>query len=103
MTDVTPDFLNLKSGRFYSTAIERCDIDQIVCGKTEIGLNGNQAQLTFPYSGNFLYRLASPNTGFLIHLKFKTQTPAGTDAAAADITLASNWFAHLFQQATLKL
>ena len=105
MTVYVPKFLRLEEPIVYDTTVERSEILQIGSIQSTItSLNSANSQLTFSYNGDFMSRLSSPDTGFLVKLRFRTR--AGNplaDNMNGDITLASNVFGYLFNMATLKL
>ena len=46
--------------------------------------------------------MSSPDSGFLVKCRFRTRDKNNTNMNAA-ITLASNWFGYLFEEAILRL
>ena len=103
MTSILPEFAQLDNKIIYDTSVERTEIIELPCSKTTIpSLNQQNSQLNFAYNGDFLYRLSSPNSGFLFKFRFRTQRNNANDRNA-NITLASNFFGYMFDQATLKL
>ena len=105
MTTYVPKFLRLEEPIIYDTTVERSEILQIGSIQSTIqSLNDVNSQLTFSYNGDFMSRLSSPDTGFLVKLRFRTRSGNPlANAHEADITLASNVFGYLFNMATLKL
>ena len=99
-----PIFLQLEKVTNFDYSCERSAYIRInpSNGNQQANLNtGND--LTFAYDGaNKLYRLADPESGFIAKIGFRTRTNVATDAAA-NITLANNWFGHLFTQASFQL
>ena len=77
MSTYLPKFLRLEEPIMYDSSIERSEILQIGSIQTTIqALNNPNSQLTFAYNGDFMSRLSSPETGFLVKLRFRTKTGA---------------------------
>ena len=87
----------------YDNSIEKSEIDEIPCDKTSIqNLNQANGQLRFHYSDDFSYLHAGQDSGFMVRCRFCTKDNNATNANA-NITLASNWFSYLFEDAQLRL
>ena len=65
-------------------------------------MNQANRQLLFHYSGDFPYLLARQDSGFMVLFRFRTRDNNNSNANA-NITLASNWFSYLFEDAQLRL
>ena len=107
---MTTDEVNLPS---YYRVLETPDFDtssigvkvhKIECSNNnQTGLNNNQVK-KFVYVGDQkCIRLHPFLSGFRVRAGFKTQTPVATDESTANITLANNWFWHLWSQFKLKV
>ena len=103
MTEVTPIFTRLDEPLVYDSSVEATELDEISCDRSSIN-NLNQAtnQLKFYYAADFGYLLSSMDSGFLVKCRFRTRDNNNTNMNA-NITLASNWFGYLFDEAILRL
>ena len=101
--ETVPLFTRLDEQIVYDTSIEQSEIDEIQCDRSSIAnLNQANTQLKFYYAADFGYLMSSPDSGFLIKCRFRTRNNNATDMNAA-ITLSSNWFGYLFDEAILRL
>ena len=93
----------LETPEFDSTSIG-VKVHKLDCSNNnQSGLNNSQVK-TFKYVGDQkCIRLHPFLSGFRVRAGFKTQTHAGTDESTANITLANNWFWHLWSQYKLKV
>ena len=74
MTTYLPQYLRLEEPIIYDSSVERSEILQIGSIQSTIqALNNANSQLTFAYNGDFMSRLSSPETGFLVKLRFRTR------------------------------
>ena len=103
MTEVTPIFTSLDQELVYDTSVEQTELDEIQCDRSSItNLNQANNQLKFYYAADFGFILSSPDSGFLVKCRFRTRDNNNTNMNAS-ITLASNWFGYLFDEAILRL
>lgn len=103
MSTILPEFARLDQRIVYDNSLERFETVEVPCNKSIVrALNDANSQLAFSYNGDFMYRLASPRTGFLFRARYRTRA-GGANSRYAAITLASNFFGHMFDAATLKL
>ena len=103
MIEIVPIFTRLDKPFVYDNCVEQSEIDEILCNKTLIqNLNKANGQLRFHYSGDFPYLLAGQDSGFMVRCRFHTRDNNATNANA-NITIASNWFSYLFEDAQLRL
>ena len=65
-------------------------------------LNQANNQLKFYFAADFEFLMSGPDSGFLVKCRFRTRDNYNTNMNAA-ITLASNWFNYLFDEAILRL
>ena len=101
--ETVPIFTRLDEPIIYDTSIEQSEIDEIQCDRSSIAnLNQANTQLKFYYAADFGYLMSSPDSGFLVKCRFRTRNNNATDMNAA-ITLSSNWFNYLFDEAILRL
>ena len=100
-TEILPPFLNLENTTLFDNSIEKEEIDEIICSNNN-NFNNNSAQLIFKSDSTFYYRLASNNSGFRGTFKFLSKTGANNDMNS-EITLSSNFFAHLFKEAMFRI
>ena len=71
-------------------------------GDSSANLN-NGDNITFSYEGQKkYYRLADPDSGFLIRIGYRTKIGANRDQSA-NITLSNNWFGHLFSSVKFRM
>ena len=78
--------------------LEQITIDDIPCSKSDIAqLNESASSLRFQYDGSKLYRLSSPQTGFLVKVAFRCSD------RNLPLTLSSNFFQHMFKSFRLSL
>ena len=99
---ITP-FARLDEKIIYDDSVLKSETFEIPCSKTtQATLNQPQSQLRFSYNGDQTYRLSSPKTGFLLKYAFKTRI-GNANNMNAEITLASNFFSYLFNQAQLSI
>ena len=103
MIETVPIFTRLTEPLVYVNSVELSEIDEITCDKTLIqNLNHANCKLTFHTSGDFPYLFAGQYSKFMVCCRFRTRDNNGTNANA-NITLASNWFSYLFEDAQLRL
>ena len=103
MIETVPIFTRLNEPLLYDNIVEQSEIDEIPCDKTSIqNLNQANGQLSIHYSGDFSYLLAGQDSGFMVCCRFCTRDNNATNPNA-NITLASNWFSYLFEDAHLRL
>ena len=103
MIETVPIFTRLNDSLVYDNSVKQSEIDEIPCDKTSIqNLNQANGQLRFHYSGDFFYLLAGQDSKFMVRCRFCTRDNNAKNANA-NITLASNWFSYLFEDAQLRL
>ena len=103
MNEITPIFTRLDQELIYDTSIEQTELDEISCDRSSINnLNQVNNQLKFYYAADFGYLMSSPDSGFLVKCRFRTIDNNNTNMNAS-MTLASNWFCYLFDEALLRL
>ena len=103
--EILPEYLNVDQPIMYDNSIESSEVIEIplsTANATIQNLNGTNA-LIFRYSQqSSFYRLGSDRSGIKCTFRFLTRQ-GGADARNADISLASNFFGHFFDQAILKI
>ena len=103
MIETVPISTRLNKPLVYNHSVEQSEIDEIPCDKTSIkNINKANCQLQFHYSGDFLYLLAGQDIGFMVLCSYRTRDNSNTNANA-NITLASNWFSYLIEDAQFRL
>ena len=103
MTEVTTVFTRLNQELVYDRSVEATELDEIHCDRSSIAnLNQANTELKFYFPADFGYLMSSPDSGFLLKCRFRTRSNNATDMNAS-ITLASNWFCYLFDEAMLRL
>ena len=101
--ETVPIFTRLDQELIYDSSIEATAIDEIQCDRSSVAnLNQANTQLKFYYAADFGFLMSSPDSGFLVKCRFRTRNNNATDMNAA-ITLSSNWFGYLFDEAILRL
>jgi len=63
MVELTPIFTQLDKEIVYDTSIEESIIQEVICDKSLRDFNQANTQLKFSYPGDFIYYLASPDSG----------------------------------------
>ena len=101
--ETVPIFTRLDEQIVYDTSIEQTELDEIQCDRSSVAnLNQANTQLKFYYAADLGYLLSSMDSGFLVKCRLRTRNNNATDMNAA-ITLSSNWFGYLFDEAILRL
>ena len=96
-------FTSLVQELIYDTSVDQSEIDEIQCDRSLIAnLNQSNTQLKFYYAADFGYLMSSPYSGVLVKCRLSTKENNNTSMNAS-ITLASNWFSYLFDEAILRL
>jgi len=101
---LTPRFFRVDQDTHfdYSCTSKKYFVVKPQSGDAAANMN-NGENITFSYEGQKkLYRLADPESGFLIKIGYRTRTGANNDSTS-NITLANNWFGHLFTTAQFRL
>ena len=95
-------FAQLNKPLVYDSSNEATEIDEIPCDKPSVQqLNQANTQIKFHYTGDFLYLISSPDTGFIIRSRFRTKDNNAINMNL-NITLASKWFGNLFDNVQLR-
>ncbi len=98
-----PNFLTLNRPIIHDDSVERTELEEIYLSSSDMTtLNKNSSQLIFKSDCSFLYYLSSPYSGFKCTIRFITKTGVNNDRNA-DITLANNFFGHLFSEVLFKI
>ena len=77
MSELNPVYTQFDKEIVYDTSVEESQILEVSCDRLTIhDLNSENNRLRFTYPGDFIYYLASQDSGFLIRVAFRTRTNA---------------------------